>query len=106
MPDLPAASGPCVLIRRAALSTLGGIDSHSFAGEHAFDDFSRRAATMGWRNVLCPAVYVVRQPGPPVRGGARQVERDRHVVGLEVLEPAQHDAAEPEHAVHEIAKRP
>ena len=61
-PDLPAASGPVLLLRRAALSQLGGLDSHSFAGEHAFDDFSRRAAAMGWRNVLCPAAYVVRQP--------------------------------------------
>lgn len=65
-PDLPAASGPAILLRRAALSRLGGLDSHSFAGEHAFDDFSRRAAAMGWRNVLCPAAYVVRQASPPV----------------------------------------
>ena len=69
-PDLPAASGPCLLLRRAALTALGGLDSHSFSGEHAFDDFSRRAATLGWRNVLCPAAFVVRQPGPPAPPGA------------------------------------
>ena len=34
----------------------------SFAGEHALDDFCRRAAAMGWRNILCPAAYLVRQP--------------------------------------------
>lgn len=65
-PELPAASGPCILLRREALRSLGGLDSHSFAGEHAFDDFSRRAAAMGWRNVLCPAAYVVRQASPAV----------------------------------------
>ena len=61
-PELPSASGPCLLLRRAALARLGGLDTHSFAGAHAFDDFSRRAAAMGWRNVFCPAAYVVRQP--------------------------------------------
>ncbi len=61
-PELPAASGPCVLIRRAALDQLGALDAQSFDGERAIDDFCRRAATMGWRNILCPAAYVVRQP--------------------------------------------
>ncbi len=61
-PELPAASGPCVLIRRAALGQLGALDAQSFDGERAIDDFCRRAATMGWRNILCPAAYVVRQP--------------------------------------------
>jgi GT2 family glycosyltransferase len=61
-PDLPAATGPGVLLRRAALDRLGGLDTHSFAGEHALEDFSRRAAAMGWRNILCPAAYLVRQP--------------------------------------------
>lgn len=60
-PELPAASGPCVLIRRAALGQLGALDAQSFDGERAIDDFCRRAATMGWRNILCPAAYVVRQ---------------------------------------------
>ena len=61
-PELPAASGPCVLLRRAALDQLGGLDAQSFDGERVIDDFCRRAATMGWRNILCPAAYVVRQP--------------------------------------------
>lgn len=61
-PELPAASGPCLLIRRAALGQLGALDAQSFDGERAIDDFCRRAATMGWRNILCPAAYVVRQP--------------------------------------------
>ena len=74
-PELPAATGPGVLLRRAALDRLGGLDTHSFAGEHALDDFCRRAAAMGWRNILCPAAYLVRQPavGPTLL--ARRVGR-------------------------------
>lgn len=64
-PELPAASGPCVLLRRAALDQLGGLDAQSYEGERAIDDFCRRAAAMGWRNILCPAAYVVRQPAVP-----------------------------------------
>ena len=60
-PDLPAASGPAILFRREALARLGGLDAISFDGERVFDDYSRRAASMGWRNVLCPAAFVVRQ---------------------------------------------
>lgn len=67
-PELPAASGPCVLLRRAALDRLGGLDTHSFDGKLAIDDFCRRAATMGWRNILCPAAYVVRQASAPGTG--------------------------------------
>ncbi len=67
-PELPAASGPCVLIRRAALEQLGALDAQSFDGERAIDDFCRRAATMGWRNILCPAAYVARQPAVPGLG--------------------------------------
>ncbi len=62
-PDLPAASGPAILFRRDALAALGNLDAASFDGERVFDDFSRRAASMGWRNVLCPAAYVVREEG-------------------------------------------
>ena len=62
IPELPAASGPCVLLRRSALRQLGGLDTSSYDGERALDDFCRRAATMGWRNILCLAAYVVRQP--------------------------------------------
>lgn len=68
-PDLPAASGPAILFRREALAQLRGLDAISFDGERVFDDFSRRAAAMGWRNVLCPAAFVVRQPSLPSAPG-------------------------------------
>ena len=62
MPELPSASGPCVLLRRAAIRQLGGLDTTGYNGERALDDFCRRAAAMGWRNILCLSAYVVRQP--------------------------------------------
>jgi GT2 family glycosyltransferase len=62
-PELPAASGPCVFLRRAALRQLGGLDCASYAGARVLDDFCRRAAAMGWRNLLCPAAFVLVQDG-------------------------------------------
>jgi GT2 family glycosyltransferase len=70
-PDLPAASGPAILFRREALTQLRGLDAISYDGERVFDDFSRRAASMGWRNVFCPAAFVVRQLGAVVAAPAR-----------------------------------
>ena len=70
-PDLPAASGPAILFRREALTQLRGLDAISFDGERVFDDYSRRAASMGWRNVLCPAAFVVRQDAPAGAAGGR-----------------------------------
>jgi GT2 family glycosyltransferase len=71
-PELPAASGACLYLRRAALRQLGSLDSDSYSGERVLDDFCRRAAAMGWRNVLCPATFVARQdpdaPPPAIAG--------------------------------------
>jgi len=60
-PRLPAAAGPCLYLRRAALRQLGGLDVDTFAGARVFDDFCQRAQAMGWSNVLCPAALVLRQ---------------------------------------------
>jgi GT2 family glycosyltransferase len=59
LPELPAASPQCVLIRRAALARIGALDatSHPHIGD-ALADFSLRASSMGWRNVLCDSAYV------------------------------------------------
>lgn len=65
-PELPVAVGSCVLLTRTALKRCGGLDAHSFAGARALDDFCRRAAAMGWRNVLCPSAFVVRDTGEEV----------------------------------------
>ena len=69
-PELPAAVGACLLLRRTALRQLGGLDHQTFPGERATDDFSRRAAAMGWRNALCPGAYVARDDRDAVPGRA------------------------------------
>jgi GT2 family glycosyltransferase len=65
-PALPAAAGPAILLRREALRALGGLDTASFRGWGALDDFCRRAQALGWHNLLCPSVYIGAAPG----GGA------------------------------------
>lgn len=62
-PELPAAVGTCLFLRRAALRQIGSLDADTFAGARAADDFCRRAAAMGWNNVLCPGAFVVRDGG-------------------------------------------
>jgi GT2 family glycosyltransferase len=74
-PPLPAAAGPALLLRRAALRALGGLDIDTFGGWGALDDFCRRAEAMGWRNLLCPSAYVAR--GAQADGGAGLGEIER-----------------------------
>lgn len=58
-PELPLVAGPCLFLRRDALRQLGGLDGRSFPGTAALEDFSRRAAAMGWSNQPCPSAFVV-----------------------------------------------
>ena len=59
LPDLPAAAPHCVFIGRAALARIGALDATSHPQiADALIDFSLRAASMGWRNVLCDSAYV------------------------------------------------
>lgn len=63
-PELPTAVGFCMYLRRAALDQLGGFDAATFGrGYGEENDFCRRAAAMGWRNVLCTTAYVVHLGG-------------------------------------------
>jgi GT2 family glycosyltransferase len=58
-PDLPTGVGFCLLIRRAALDAIGDFDAATFGrGYGEENDFCRRAAGHGWRNVLCDDAYV------------------------------------------------
>ena len=58
-PDLPTGVGFCMFIRRTALIALGSFDSATFGrGYGEENDFCRRAAGHGWRNVLCHDAYV------------------------------------------------
>lgn len=60
-PELPAAVGHAVLLRGAALAAAGGLDTASFRSwPAALTDLSLRLAGLGWRNVLCPTAFVLR----------------------------------------------
>jgi GT2 family glycosyltransferase len=57
--DLPTAVGFCMYIRRACLDQLGLFDAQRFGrGYGEENDFSLRAASAGWRNVLAGDVFV------------------------------------------------
>ncbi len=59
MPELPTAMGFCMWIRRAALRQCGNFDAETFGrGYGEENDFCRRVAAMGWRNVMCVNAYV------------------------------------------------
>jgi GT2 family glycosyltransferase len=58
-PDLPTGVGFCLYVRRAALEAIGDFDAVTFGrGYGEENDFCRRAAGHGWRNVLCDDCYV------------------------------------------------
>jgi len=62
--DLPTAVGFCMYIRRACLDAVGLFDAGRFGrGYGEENDFSRRAAGAGWRNVLCADVFVFHAGG-------------------------------------------
>jgi hypothetical protein len=57
--DLPTAIGFCMFIRRACLDAVGSFDAAAFGrGYGEENDFSLRAAQLGWRNVLAADVFV------------------------------------------------
>lgn len=63
-PELPTGVGFCMFIRRAALLALGDFDQATFGrGYGEENDFCRRAAGHGWRNVLCDDAYVLHRGG-------------------------------------------
>jgi len=67
--ELPMAQGPCLYLRGEALRQLGGLDSDTYEALGAEADFCHRAASMGWRNALCPSAFIGRsedsQPSEP-----------------------------------------
>lgn len=57
--EIPTAVGFCMYIRRACLDEVGPFDADLFRrGYGEENDFSRRAAKAGWRNLLCADVFV------------------------------------------------
>lgn len=58
-PELPTGVGFCLAVSRRALEQLGGFDVATFGlGYGEENDFCRRAAGHGWRNVLCDDAFV------------------------------------------------
>ncbi len=67
--DLPTAVGFCMYIKRACLDQVGLFDAGRFGrGYGEENDFSRRAAKAGWRNVLCADVFVFHSGGISFQG--------------------------------------
>lgn len=57
--DVPTANGFCMYIRRECLREAGLFDAKTFGrGYGEENDFSRRIAALGWRNVLAGDVFV------------------------------------------------
>ncbi|MCB1379037.1 MAG: glycosyltransferase [Alphaproteobacteria bacterium] len=57
--DIPTAVGFCMYIPRACLKAVGLFDAETFGkGYGEENDFCRRAANTGWRNILAGDVFV------------------------------------------------
>ncbi len=68
-PELPTAVGFCMFIRRATLQAVGDFDVATFGrGYGEENDFCRRAAGHGWRNVLCDDTWVGHRGGASFAG--------------------------------------
>lgn len=62
--EIPTAVGFCMYIRRACLDQVGLFDAERFGrGYGEENDFSRRAAESGWKNVLCADTFVFHAGG-------------------------------------------
>jgi GT2 family glycosyltransferase len=62
--DIPTGVGFCMYISRASLTDIGYFDESSFGrGYGEENDFCRRAAVKGWRNVHCTNVFVFHEGG-------------------------------------------
>jgi len=63
-PEIPTAVGFSMAISRTAIEQLGWFDEERFGlGYGEENEYSRRAARKGFRNVLCDDVYVVHKGG-------------------------------------------
>lgn len=57
--DIPTAVGFCMYLRHDCITAVGLFDEKSFSkGYGEENDFSMRAAKLGWRNVLCADTFV------------------------------------------------
>ena len=57
--DVPTGVGFCMWLRRATLEQIGDFDAATFGrGYGEENDYCRRAAAHGWRNVVCTRAFV------------------------------------------------
>lgn len=88
--DLPTAVGFCMLIARRALKEIGYFDEKQFGrGYGEENDFCRRLAAKGWRNVLCTDVFVAHHGGVSF-GAEKQQLVAAAMVKLDRLYPDYH----------------
>lgn len=92
--DIPTGVGFCQYIRRACLGETGLFDVERFGrGYGEENDFCRRAAKLGWRNVQCCDVFVFHEGG--VSFSDQQAERVAHAQEiLQTLHPDYHALVE------------
>jgi GT2 family glycosyltransferase len=89
--DIPTAIGFCMYIRRDCLSNVGLFDEESFGkGYGEENDFCRRAARRGWRNVLATDIFV-RHLGSVSFGPEKTDLIARNLKRLGDLHPRYHD---------------
>lgn len=67
-PELPTGVGFCFYVRRALLDAIGAFDTAFGAGYGEENDFCRRAAAAGFRNVLCDDAFVLHTGGRSFAG--------------------------------------
>ncbi len=103
--DIPTGVGFCQYIRRQCLEETGLFDVERFGrGYGEENDFCRRAAGLGWRNVLCCDVFVFHEGG--VSFSHEQAERIAHAQEiLQQLHPDYHVLVE-QHIREDPARLP
>jgi GT2 family glycosyltransferase len=83
--DLPTGVGSCMLVRRAALHSLGLFDEKVFTRGYGEEcDFCQRAIKNGWRNVLAADAFVYHEGEQSfgVESHALKQLADRRLAGL------------------------
>ncbi len=85
--DIPTCVGFCTFIRHDCRAATGLLREDSFAqGYGEENDFSRRAARLGWRHVAACDVFVAHQGGVSF-GAVRQALMARNLAIVERLHP-------------------
>jgi O-antigen biosynthesis protein len=101
--DIPSAVGFCMYIRRDCLNEVGLFNEERFGkGYGEENDFSLRAASKGWRNVLCADVFVFHAGA--VSFSNERDERARHALGLVIKDHPRYQLLVQTHIAKDPAK--